>query len=139
MVPLLFTDLLTTNMPIFRTLSLSISRVGLFWQEKVNGQIFRWNLFFIFAQLVILFLKFNNLPPQIPLYYSQPWGEAQIVPVSYIFILPMLSVVILLLNNVLAVFLLKSIQLLSRLLVITSLVCSAFATFTLFQIISLIS
>jgi len=126
-------------MSFFKTLSLSVSQVGLFWQETVNGQIFRWNIIFILSQLAVLFVKFNNLPPKIPLYFSQPWGEPELVSVSHIFILPILSVVILLLNNFLAVFFLKSIQLLSRLLVVFSLICSAFAAVAVFQVIFLVS
>ena len=73
------------------------------------------------------------------LFYSRPWGDQQLVPVSSIFILPVLSIVILLLNNFLAVFFIKSIQLLSRMLVVISLICSIFAAVAIFQIITLVS
>lgn len=126
-------------MLFFKTLSLSISQVGLFWQEKVNGQIFRWNIVFILCQVVILFIKFNDLPPQIPLFHSLPWGEPELAPVSSIFILPAFSVIIMLLNNFLAVFFLKSSQLLSRVLVVVSLICSAFAAIAIYEIVSLVS
>jgi hypothetical protein len=126
-------------MPSIKTLFLPISRIGLFWQEKINGQIFRWNIIVLLCQVAILFIRFNSLPPQIPLYYSLPWGEQELAPVSSIFILPALSVIILLLNNILAVFFLKSNQLFSRILVIISLVCSFFAAVALFQIINLVS
>jgi hypothetical protein len=126
-------------MPFFKTLSLSVSQVGLFWQEKINGQIFRWNIIFILCQLAILFIKFNNLPPQIPLYRSLPWGESELTPVSSIFILPILSFIIMLFNNLLAVFFLKSSQMFSRVLVVISLICSAFAAITIFQIVNLVS
>lgn len=126
-------------MPSIRTFFLPISRIGLFWQEKINGQIFRWNIIVILCQVAILFIKFNNLPPQIPLYYSLPWGEQELAPVTSIFILPALSIIIMLLNNILAVFFLKSNPLLSRILVVVSLVCSFFAAIALFQIINLIS
>lgn len=126
-------------MSLFTQVSLAVSQIGQFWQEKFISLIFRWNLFFIFLELVILFINYNNLPPQIPLFYSQPWGESQLAPVSYIFLLPALSAGVLLLNNCLAVFFLKSIQLLTRLLVILSLVFSIFATFALYQIINLVS
>jgi len=33
-------------------------------------------------------LKFFRLPPQIPLYYSQPWGENQLADSWMIFLLP---------------------------------------------------
>jgi hypothetical protein len=126
-------------MPILHRLSFSISRIGLFWQEKINGLVFRWTVFFILVQVVLLFFKFSDLPPQIPLYYSQPWGESQLAPASSIFILPALSLFVLLLNNILAVFFLKSVQLLSRFLIITSLVFSFLSAIAVYQIIWLIS
>lgn len=126
-------------MSFIKNFSLSISQVGLFWQEKVNGQIFRWNIIFILCQVAILFIKFNSLPPQIPLYYSRPWGESELAPVSYIFLLPALSLVVILLNHLLAVFFLKSSKLLSRALVVVSLICSVFAAIAVFQIVSLVS
>jgi len=126
-------------MPLFKTISLSISQVGLFWQDKINGQIFRWNIIFILCQIAILFVKFNSLPSQIPLFYSLPWGEQELAPASSILFLPALSLFFMLLNNLLAVFFLKSSQLFSRLLVIISLVCSVFATVAVFQIVRLVS
>lgn len=126
-------------MSFFKAISLSVSRVGLFWQERVNGQIFRWNLFFILFECAILLVKFNDLPPQIPLYYSEPWGESQLTSVSSVFILPALSIAVLLVNNLLAVFFLKSTQLLSRLLVVVSLIFSILSAFTLLQITILVS
>lgn len=38
-------------------------------------------LFFIF--------RFSSLPPQIPLFYSKPWGEDQLADSWLIFILPL--------------------------------------------------
>ena len=35
-------------------------------------------------------LRFNKLPPQIPLLYSRSWGEDQLVDYWFIFILPFL-------------------------------------------------
>jgi hypothetical protein len=126
-------------MPLFKTVFLSISQVGLFWQEKVNGQIFRWNVIFILCQVAILFVKFNSLPPQIPLFFSLPWGGQELAPASSIFLLPALALIIMLLNNLMAVFFLKSSQLFSRLLIIFSLVCSVFTAVAVFQIVSLVS
>lgn len=35
-------------------------------------------------------LSFNSLPPQIPLFYSRPWGEDQLVDLWFIALLPLL-------------------------------------------------
>ncbi len=126
-------------MSIKTSILISISNIGLFWQDKINGQIFRWNILFLVISLIVLFLKFNNLPPQIPLYYSLPWGANQLASVTSIFILPISSIIILLINNLLAVFFTKSVRLISLLLIITSAIYSLFATISLIQIIYLVS
>lgn len=41
--------------------------------------------------LLIFILRFSRLPPQIPLYYSKPEGDEQIVDSLMIFLLPLLS------------------------------------------------
>jgi len=41
------------------------------------------------ALMILSFiLKFKTMPPQIPLFYSQLWGESQLADVWLIFILP---------------------------------------------------
>lgn len=41
------------------------------------------------ALMIITFiLKFSRMPPQIPLFYSQLWGEGQLADVWLIFVLP---------------------------------------------------
>ena len=115
-----------------------ISSLGHFWQIKVNNRIFRWNLFFIAIQFALLVWKFNSLPDQVPLYYSLPWGESQLASTSALFLLPIFSLLILLINHLLAVAFLKIIPLLSRLLILMSLVVSLFSFITLAQIIILI-
>lgn len=34
-------------------------------------------------------LNYNHLPPQIPLFYSRLWGEAQLADVWFVFMLPL--------------------------------------------------
>jgi hypothetical protein len=126
-------------MVLLKSLSLQISILGKFWQEKINNRVFRWNLILIAIQIAYLFYKFNDLPQQVPLYYSLPWGESQLTAASSLFLLPTFSIIVGLLNNMLAAFFLNTVNLLSRLLVIFSLVYSFLSLVTLLHIISLIS
>lgn len=48
---------------------------------------------------LVLFLKLNRLPPQVPLFYSLPLGEDQLGDSWMIFILPILMNLIFILNN----------------------------------------
>lgn len=126
-------------MSLFKSIFIQISTLGLFWQEKFNRLIFRWNIILIVAQLALIFWKFNSLPDQVPLFYSLPWGESQLASTSTLFLLPTFSIVLLLVDNLFASFFLKTQTLLARLLVVTSLVFSIFSFITLFQIVNLIS
>jgi hypothetical protein len=115
-----------------------LSFLGHFWQEKTNKKIFIWNVVFILLQLGLLFWKFNDLPTSVPLYYSLPWGQSQLASLSALFLLPAFSLIIGLANSILALSLFSSIKLLSRLLVIFSLIFSILVFVSLFQIINLV-
>lgn len=60
-------------------------------------------IFFAFDLLLIIFLTifYPHLPPQIPLFYSKPWGEDQLAEKWMIFLLPVLSHTIFLFNSIL--------------------------------------
>lgn len=126
-------------MPFFHSLFSQFSVLGNFWQEKINSLFFRWNLLLIVFQIVILIFKFNDLPRQIPLFYSLPWGDGQLASAASLFILPMFSIIILLINNLIATFFFKSTVFFSRLLVFFSLIFSLLSAISLTRIIILIS
>ena len=44
-------------------------------------------------------LRFNSMPPQIPLFYSRPWGEDQLADWWMILILPILLNILYVINN----------------------------------------
>lgn len=125
-------------MSIYNTISANLSTLGQFWQEKSNGRIFQWNLVFIIIQVSYIIFRLNDIPPQIPLYYSLPWGESQLASATSLFILPGSSLFFLFINNLLAVFYLNTHSLMSRLLIVFSLIFSGLSLITLIQIINLI-
>ena len=66
-----------------------------------------WKSFYqlIAANLVMVlvtFLRFNNLPPQIPLFYSKPAGEDQLADTWFILILPLFMNLLFFLNKFLS-------------------------------------
>lgn len=50
---------------------------------------------------IILAVFFRKLPPVVPLFFSLPWGEEQLVSSSHLFILPFSLVVIFIFNYLL--------------------------------------
>lgn len=112
--------------------------IGKFWQDKLLSSLFRWSLFIIIIQISLILLNYQNLPQFIPFNFSLPWGESWLAPVDYIFILPLISFIILLLNNFISSLFISSIRLFSLLLTITSLVCSIFMGYSIVQILQLV-
>lgn len=58
----------------------------------VSQKIFQFILFFPpILQISVLFLLFfllKQLPPEVPLYYSKPWGTDQLTSPFFLFLLP---------------------------------------------------
>lgn len=111
---------------------------GKFWQDKYVFLIFRINVLVLVIQFGYLLFFFNRLPPEVPLYYSLPWGVSQITSVKDLFILPIVSILILIVNNCLSI-LINENKLLSKILISNSLIISIFNLVTLVRIINLVS
>jgi len=116
-----------------------LANLGRFWQEKINSKILRWNVIFIIIQIAFLFWKFNSLPPQVPLYYSLPWGESQLTQTSLLFIFPIISLILLLINHLFSISLVKTSLLLSRILLAISLIFSFLSLVAILHIVYLIT
>jgi hypothetical protein len=56
------------------------------------------NLILISLSLGICVLTIVELPPQVPFFYSLPWGEKQLVSKVFLFALPLISFLFLLFN-----------------------------------------
>jgi hypothetical protein len=49
---------------------------------------------FLIAQLGLILFFWKKLPPEVPLFYSRPWGKEQLVNPRFLFLLPGLTLVI---------------------------------------------
>lgn len=49
--------------------------------------------------IVTFFLRISTLPPQIPLFYSRPWGESQLADAWMIFLIPLFLNLLYILNG----------------------------------------
>lgn len=126
-------------MSFFTGFFYKLSLLGQLWQNKPIIKIFRWNALIILFQLIFLVGKFNHLPQQVPLFYSRPWGEARLASSTTLFFLPGFSIIILLINHLLAAIFLQSISLFTYLSVVFSLLFSSFSLISIVKIIYLIS
>lgn len=109
------------------------------WQFKKFKMTIRAFLAFFTLSLLILILKWPSLPPEVPLYYSFPWGEEQIATPFELLILPLFSFLIFILNFFLASMFLEKEPWLTRILILTSTIFSFLSMLTLIKIIFLIT
>lgn len=116
-----------------------LSAMGKFWQDKTSLVILRWNLLLITIQFVYLFFRYNSLPPEVPLFFSEPWGGTWLAPLPALFLLPFFSLLIGLSNHLIALTIYLKWPLLSRLLIVFSLVFSVLAFLSLYQVINLVT
>ena len=116
----------------------SFVHLGKFWQEKINGIIFRWTVVLIAFQIAYLIYMLNALPPQIPLYYSLPWGESRLTSFTSLSLLPLYSIIILFVDSFLAMIYSVKIKVVSQLLMIFCLIFTLFATISLLKGVSLV-
>jgi hypothetical protein len=92
---------------------------------------------FIISALLIIVTLFlpKFLPNKLPLFYSLPWGDSQLVGTSQFFIIPGLILILSLLN----IFIIKQLHqqqtLFKNILILTSFLISAILAFSVLKII----
>jgi hypothetical protein len=113
--------------------------LGNIWFNKVIAAQIRVALVFIVIQLGMIIFAYPKLPPQIPLFFSRPWGEQQLVQPILIIVLPILSLVFLITNSLTASMFLDKDVFLSQLLTFGAVLFAAFSTIALVKIILLVT
>lgn len=53
------------------------------------------------ATSIVLGVKYQSLPPQIPLFYSRPWGEGRLATSPFVWIVPGTILILIFINTVL--------------------------------------
>ncbi|MBU2577499.1 hypothetical protein KKA69_01550 [Patescibacteria group bacterium] len=56
------------------------------------------NFFLILLGVIIILIKNKALPERVPLFYSRPWGEEQLAPSQYLFLIPSISFILFTVN-----------------------------------------
>lgn len=96
-----------------------------------------WFFPLLVAGLIGLF--YTQLPKELPLYYSLPWGKEQLSSKTELFIIPSLLLVISTINNLMVLRWRKNgFEFLAMVVACFSLICSLFGLITVVQIISIV-
>ena len=107
------------------------------WDDKIAGNCLNVTSIAIVASLFVLLFSWLRLPPEVPLFYSLPWGEEQLVSPFFLWFLPGSSLTLVFFNFAFASYFSDD-KLLTRVLMVTATLYSLLATIILFRIINLI-
>lgn len=127
-----------SRLHVVSSLSLRDYLVSL-WKDPVAGLGLRISLLFIALFGILLVFFFWRLPPELPLFYSRPWGTAQLVPTSFLFVLGVGLSLLVILHAVFAALVLNSEPLLSSLLVWTGALVAFLVDVTVLRVFLLVS
>lgn len=92
----------------------------------------------LLAGAISLLIFWLRLPPEVPVFYSKPWGQEQLGQPIFLWLPLFLAGLALLTNSILTSFLGEN-QFLKKALVIGAIVASFLASITVIRIIALIS
>lgn len=93
----------------------------------------------LLSQVSLILVSWGKLPPQVPLFYSRPWGEPLLSPPAGLFLLPLILLFILIINYTFVIFFVASERFLVRAILIFSLVCAVSTLYDVVKIISLLT
>ena len=106
------------------------------WLIRLVG---RAVLLFNVASVLAILILFTRLPPLVPLWYSRPWGTDQLASPLWLFILPVGSVLLYVINLVISIFFTAEYLVFTQMIFLTSLLVSLLSFITLIKILSLIT
>lgn len=91
------------------------------------------------ASLTSIIMMWGKLPPAVPLWYSRPWGTDQLASPLALFILPVGSILVYLINLVLAIFFISEYLVFIQMMFLTSLLVSFLSCIAIMKIVFLIT
>lgn len=105
--------------------------------DRFSFLIFLFCVLLILACVSLILVSWGKLPPQIPIFYSRPWGETMLAPPAALWILPAIATSAVGLNWAVGNLLSQN-RFLVRILTVFSLLVSLTILYTEVKIISLL-
>ena len=109
----------------------------------LKNKLYVWSLiaiiFLIFLQFLAIAFFYKYISPQIPIFYSQPWGQEQLADKKLIFLFPIQLILLLIINYFLtALFFLKE-KLLAKFFIFGVSLVAVLLSIAFFKILSLVA
>jgi hypothetical protein len=102
--------------------------------DSTSRQSYAWGFGLIVLMVALTTLSFSRFPPQIPLYFTLPWGEARLAPKQMLYLLPGITFLFLMLNILIARSVRHLSPLLPRVLSVSTLVVASMILISLLGI-----
>jgi uncharacterized membrane protein len=99
----------------------------------------RISFFTLLIMWLLLIIFYRFLPPQLPLFFSKPWGEEQLIAKHYLAILPGAVSLLFIINSRLASLMVSKDKLLTLIFLCSQTVLSLLACITIFRLILLLA
>ncbi|MDP2632147.1 MAG: hypothetical protein Q8P25_00290 [Candidatus Curtissbacteria bacterium] len=118
----------------------SISKASLrVSRDRFSSFVFVFSLLCLLLQSSLILVSWGKLPPQVPIFYSRPWGEIILAAPFWLWLLPGILLMTLIVNWVFAIFFVSSERFLVRVLLLFNLVISTATLYDVVKIISLLT
>lgn len=106
-------------------------------RDKFGLLVLVFSIFSILLQAALILINWKKLPPELPLFYSQPWGEKMLARPLFLLILPVIVFVFTALNYWILLSAWENIFL-RRIIIAFTFLGSFFCTYSLIRLISLL-
>lgn len=106
--------------------------------DRLSFFVFAFCLLSILSQISLLLVSWGKLPPQVPLFYSRPWGEDMLAAPLMLFLLPAIAIFCFLTNYIISNLFVKTDEFLTKVLLIFTFLTSSITLWGTVKIISLL-
>lgn len=106
--------------------------------DKLTFFVFIFFVISVLLQSLLILFNWRGLPPEIPIFYSRPWGEPMLASPIFLWILPVATVLFVLVNYLIALYFLRSFNFLSRVLIVFSAIISFATLYDVIRIVGLL-
>lgn len=107
-------------------------------ESKIAKISIRLSLGFLVLVSILILIFWTKLPPEIPLFYSRPWGKDQLVKKSWFLILSFICFFLMVFNLQLASLWLKKKALLAKILMWTGVILAFLTGTTIIRILLIV-
>lgn len=89
--------------------------------------------------IAFILIRWNLLPPQVPLWYSRPWGTDQLAHPLWLFIFPASSLLCYLINRMISIYMISEHLVFTQILFISSLLVGVLSFIAVVKILFLVT